>query len=1050
MISKPFEASCTDTLSQESRTLLHDALQGYDELYGVGSMSSAVYDTAWVSLITKTVDGSKQWLFPECFYFLLRTQLGNGGWESYASEVDGILNTAASLISLKRHACELLQILDVPPRELDDRIERAIEALGSMLADWDVSSAAHVGFEIIVPALLDELEREGLFFNFKGREELFKINAAKLSRFNPAFLYSTLKTTALHSLEAFIGKIDFDKVSHHKVHGAMMASPSSTAAYLMHVSTWDADAEDYLRHVIQRASNNGDGGVPSAYPSTYFELTWILSTLLKSGYTAADLDSRELEKAKTILAQVFKREGGTIGFGRADADDTAKGLLTLKMLGVNIAPDQMVQNFEAKGHFRTYSSERDPSLSANCNVLVALLHMDDVSRYSPQILKCVRFICDCWWESDGSIKDKWNLCYLYPSMLMVEAFVDLLSLTERGLLSDLLDQETKSRLSVALCQATLRVMLQQMDDGSWNGSPEQTSYAILTLVQARRVAFFEPISTELDSAIERGREYIKFAHDATPEAIWIEKVSYTSPLLSKTYTLAALKASEPRAIATVGHELGSGGAANAKLDGYVDFYRRTPLFSGVPRWQLRASILEASLFLPLLRERHLDVFPREGLEEERYLELIPFTWTGCNNRCGTFASASLLYEMMVISLLNYQADEFMEAAAGPAFAEDLDELRRRIESLFAADDDDEGERKTSHPKRPHETTNGDGHVEMSLNGTTESSGSEGDVLSPLARFVDHVLTHPAVAAASAHDAAQVRRELRTFLLAHVAQASDNARFVAEKEGHRSAAATLSSSSSTSSSPSTSPALSASSSSLSKTSSSTSSTSTSSTFTSPTASFFTWVRSTSADHTSCPYSFALVCAMLGSGGGGGGGSTNKEEEDCFPLVSQKYFAADLCRHLATMCRMYNDYGSVRRDRVEGNLNSVDFAEFAAYTTKNNRYDGGGNAINNGAEVNGDDDDNDGDEEEEEEAKKKALFHLAEYERECLGAALARLQQAGQDQAASASASASAGGGWRRKMAVMRLFCDVTDLYGQVYVVRDMGTRMVRGEGDGDGA
>ncbi|KKY15986.1 putative ent-kaurene synthase [Diplodia seriata] len=900
MISKPFEASCTDTLSQESRTLLHDALQGYDELYGVGSMSSAVYDTAWVSLITKTVDGSKQWLFPECFYFLLRTQLGNGGWESYASEVDGILNTAASLISLKRHACELLQILDVPPRELDDRIERAIEALGSMLADWDVSSAAHVGFEIIVPALLDELEREGLFFNFKGREELFKINAAKLSRFNPAFLYSTLKTTALHSLEAFIGKIDFDKVSHHKVHGAMMASPSSTAAYLMHVSTWDADAEDYLRHVIQRASNNGDGGVPSAYPSTYFELTWILSTLLKSGYTAADLDSRELEKAKTILAQVFKREGGTIGFGRADADDTAKGLLTLKMLGVNIAPDQMVQNFEAKGHFRTYSSERDPSLSANCNVLVALLHMDDVSRYSPQILKCVRFICDCWWESDGSIKDKWNLCYLYPSMLMVEAFVDLLSLTERGLLSDLLDQETKSRLSVALCQATLRVMLQQMDDGSWNGSPEQTSYAILTLVQARRVAFFEPISTELDSAIERGREYIKFAHDATPEAIWIEKVSYTSPLLSKTYTLAALKASEPRAIATVGHELGSGGAANAKLDGYVDFYRRTPLFSGVPRWQLRASILEASLFLPLLRERHLDVFPREGLEEERYLELIPFTWTGCNNRCGTFASASFLYEMMVISLLNYQADEFMEAAAGPAFAEDLDELRRRIESLFAADDDDEGERKTNPPKRPHETTNGDSHVEMSLNGTTESSGSEGDVLSPLARFVDHVLTHPAVAAASAHDAAQVRRELRTFLLAHVAQASDNARFVAEKEGN-------------------------------------------------------------------------------SGGGGGGGSTNKDEEDCFPLVSQKYFAADLCRHLATMCRMYNDYGSVRRDRVEGNLNSVDFAEFAA-TTKNNRYDGGGNAINNGAEVNGDDD-NDGDEEEEEEEEaKKALFHLAEYERE----------------------------------------------------------------------
>ncbi|OJD36443.1 ent-kaurene synthase [Diplodia corticola] len=1015
MISKTPEASSTDMLSQEGRALLHDALHGYDDLYGVGSMSNAVYDTAWVSLVTKTVDGAKQWLFPECFHFLLRTQLDDGGWESYASEVDGILNTAASLISLKRHAAEPLQIQDVPSGELEGRIARATGALDSMLAAWDVSSAAHVGFEIIVPALLEELEREGIAFNFRGRETLLKINAAKLSRFNPTFLYSTLKTTALHSLEAFIGKIDFDKVSHHKVHGAMMASPSSTAAYLMHASVWDDAAEDYLRHVVRRASSNGDGGVPSAYPSTYFELTWILSTLLKSGYTAADLDSRELDKAKEILAQVFEDEGGIIGFAPntgADADDTAKGLLTLKMLDVNISPNQMVHHFEAKGHFRTYSSERDPSLSANCNVLVALLHMDDVSRYSAQILKCVRFICGCWWESDAAITDKWNLCYLYPSMLMVEAFVDLLSLTDKGQLSGLLDQETKSRLSVALCQATLRIMLQQLDDGSWDESPEQTSYAILTLVQARRVAFFEPIQTELDLAIERGREYIKFAQDVPPRALWIEKVSYTSPLLSKAYELAALKASAPQTAATtVGHDLASSSAAaNAKLDKYVDFYRRTPLFSGVPRWQLRASVLEASLFLPLLRARHLDVFPRDGLEEERYLELIPFTWTGCNNRAGTFASASFLYDMMIVSLLNYQADEFMEAAAAPAFADDWDELRRRIEVLF----------NNNNAAAAMTTPNGNGHL-----GTTTTNGDD-DVLGPLARFVSHVLAHPAVTAASPHDAAQVRRELRTFLLAHVAQAEDNARFVAEKSSSSSSSLTAPSSSSSSSS------------SLSDNASASSSS-----FTSPTASFFTWVRSTSADHTSCPYSFALVCAMLGSAaaaGGSGSGAKkndNNTSKDCFPLVSQKYFASDLCRHLATMCRMYNDYGSVRRDRLEGNLNSVDFAEFGAGTGSTSAK-AGGEQQKQQRDVAGDDDDDD------EEEAKKALFGLAEYERECLGTALARLQQAG--------GAGGSGGGWQRKMAVMRLFCDVTDLYGQIYVVRDMGTRMVQQQEqeNGDGA
>ena len=127
-------------------------------------------------------------------------------------------------------------------------------------------------------------------------------------------------------------------------------------------------------------------------------------------------------------------------------------------------------------------------------------------------------------------------------------------------------------------------------------------------------------------------------------------------------------------------------------------------------------------------------------------------------------------------------------------------------------------------------------------------------------------------------------------------------------------------------------------------------------------------------------------------------------DCFKTVTQKYFANDLCRHLATMCRMYNDYGSVRRDRVEDNLNSVDFAEFQAE----------GSA----------------------DEAKKALFSLAEYERECLAIALVRLQQAG-----------GQADNWQRKMAVIRLFCDVTDLYGQLYVVRDMGTRMVQHERTG---
>jgi hypothetical protein len=67
----------------------------------------------------------------------------------------------------------------------------------------------------------------------------------------------------------------------------------------------------------------------------------------------------------------------------------------------------MVNKFEVEGHFQTYPAERDASFSANCNVLLALLHQKEVGAYHLQIYKCVRFLTQCWWNTDGQIKDKW-------------------------------------------------------------------------------------------------------------------------------------------------------------------------------------------------------------------------------------------------------------------------------------------------------------------------------------------------------------------------------------------------------------------------------------------------------------------------------------------------------------------------------------------------------------------------------------------------------------------------------------------------------------------
>lgn len=68
----------------------------------------------------------------------------------------------------------------------------------------------------------------------------------------------------------------------------------------------------------------------------------------------------------------------------SDADDTAKSVMSLELIGQTVSPEQLIYEFETTSHFKTYSTERNPSFSANCNVLCALLYMKDPSIYMPQ------------------------------------------------------------------------------------------------------------------------------------------------------------------------------------------------------------------------------------------------------------------------------------------------------------------------------------------------------------------------------------------------------------------------------------------------------------------------------------------------------------------------------------------------------------------------------------------------------------------------------------------------------------------------------------------
>jgi hypothetical protein len=376
----------------------------------VGFMTCAIYDTAWVSMICKPSESGTHWLFPQCFRYILENQQQDGSWKSYASEIDGILNTAASLLALKLHEEKPLQLADSSSRDLGKRINAATASLEKQLKTWDVDATVHVGFEYLVPTLLGLLRDKGLDFDYPGRTALMALNTAKMSKFKPEYLYSKQKLTALHSLEAFVGQIDFNKVRHHKEFGAFMASPSSTAAYLMHASSWDDEAEAYLHTVLELGAGQSSGGVPSAFPSTYFEVTWVLTTLLKNNYSVTEIGKDLSEHLANLLKTALAQQDGVTGFApsiQPDADDTSKALSSLSAMGEPISPIGLLDHFEGDDHFRTYTGERNPSFSANCNVLVSLLSLPNPSLFGKQIEKATSFLCKAWWESDGWIQDKW-------------------------------------------------------------------------------------------------------------------------------------------------------------------------------------------------------------------------------------------------------------------------------------------------------------------------------------------------------------------------------------------------------------------------------------------------------------------------------------------------------------------------------------------------------------------------------------------------------------------------------------------------------------------
>ncbi|KAK2037684.1 ent-kaurene synthase [Colletotrichum somersetense] len=719
-------------------------------------ITPSVYDTAWLALIKKRdASGQLYWLFPECFQYIVDTQQTDGGWEAQRSHLDGILTTAASLLAFRCHASEPLQTAaSVRAAELNDRVERATIALQHMLSSWDVAGATHVGWEMIVPTLLQLLKDEGASFEFPGETALMEMHANKMSAFKPDCLYGKTQPAALHYLEAFMGQINYSRVAHHKVDGGFMRSPSSTAAYLIGLPdpAWDDEAENYLATVLAKT---GGRSVPGVFPTINLGSSSALSILIEAGFSAEQLGSSTTEVAQ-LLNQALEAESSAIGLVPsvvANAGGAAKVLGALGKLEITKSAVCMVQDHMTNSHVRTDTSKLVcSSFGATGNILLALLRQPDPAEHLGQISDVLRVLCNAWWKNTWPVQDEQNLSPLYPAMVVVQALVEVLDLVENHRLPESLvsDSMIRTQIAVAIFHAATRTVEAQESEGSWGGSEEKTAYAVILLSAAVRVTVFDPVRQQLVSAVRRAEEWLgPKASPAGDNSLWVGKVTYGSPVFTQAYRLAALKsASLLPAAATIGHCLHTAGPARDS-QAYIKVYSVTPLFSKVPEHRLLTAVIESSLFLPMLKEHTFDLFPRENVGKDKYLTLLPFTWTGCCMLMELHPSAEFLWELMIIGVKGFQTDEFTEGVIQPSFARDYEPVRQYVRYLI--------------PTEP-----GDSSIDPDELPDVER-------LKPLESYRDFIMKHWAVTAATPADRLTLAREMRAMLLAHIQQADDNVR-----------------------------------------------------------------------------------------------------------------------------------------------------------------------------------------------------------------------------------------------------------------------------------
>lgn len=475
-----------------------------------GLISSSVYDTAQVLRLCPPKEG----VWPAVDW-LLGQQQADGGWGDRAAPLTRDVPTLASVLALHTYGNR---------KATREAAQAGLAFLRRQMDQWRQPRLDElpVGVELLLPRLLDEAAVLGL--DLPREPYVTLVAMGEQRRRLIARMQLGAGTTAAHSWEAW--GTDPDPVLVDKV-GGVGHSPAATAAWLKAAAgrTDLADvcetAQCYLAQAAAATGEGIPGVVPTAWPITRFEQSFVLYILLICGLWEYPQLQDVVRTQVNSLASALQPGGfGMSDFFIPDGDDTAAGIAVLRAAGyqVDLA---ILRQYENGAHFTTYPGELQPSLTTTARAVHAL------ALSGKEVDRAQNFLIESQCPDGRWPADKWHSSWLYTTLHVVLAIADTAHIT-------------------ALQSASDAIVAYQHGDGGWGmGSKSTTSETVYGAIALRSLRERGILDRGALDALRKAHQWLLRNYrpfNVSEDKYWIAKELLSPSRIDRAFELSAMLA----------------------------------------------------------------------------------------------------------------------------------------------------------------------------------------------------------------------------------------------------------------------------------------------------------------------------------------------------------------------------------------------------------------------------------------------------------------------------------------------------------------------------